>query len=117
MTKREYLKSLGFTVGERGRFTDAMKRAIEEYTGKFDEPISSSSNYVGPEGKPWYPASDTPVRPKYAFEGRTKEGYTIRWDGCYRCKSHMIYCVCPNGVYAPPYIATCNDPLVVVGGV
>lgn len=117
MTKREYLRSLGFSVGERGRFTDAMKKAIEEYTGTFDEPASSSANYAGPEGKPWYPSSPTPVRPSYAFEGRTKEGHTIRWNGCFRCKAHMMYCICEGGVYAPDYIAECDDPLVVVRAV
>ena len=116
MTKREYLRSLGFQVGERGRFNDAMKKALAEYTCKFDEPPSASANYAGPEGKPWYPSSDTPVRPSYAFVGKTAEGYVIRWDGCARCKSHMVYCICPEGVYAPKYIVSCEDPLVVVGG-
>lgn len=117
MTKREYLRSLGFEVGERGRFTEAMKKALSEYSGKFDEPISSSSNYTGPEGKPWIPHSDVPVRPSYAFEGKTKEGYVVRWNGCSRCKSHMIYCICEQGVHAPGFITECDDPLVVVGGV
>ena len=71
MTKREYLRSLGFEVGERGRFTDAMKAALAEYKGTFDEPISSSSNYAGPPGKPWIPFSLTPVRPSYALVGYT----------------------------------------------
>ena len=37
MTKREYLRSLGFTVGERGRFNDLMKIELAKYDGVFDE--------------------------------------------------------------------------------
>jgi hypothetical protein len=29
--KREYLRSLGFTVGERGRFTAEMMTALKDY--------------------------------------------------------------------------------------
>ena len=31
MDKREYLRSLGFTVGERGRFTAEMMTALKDY--------------------------------------------------------------------------------------
>jgi len=114
MTKREYLRSLGFEVGERGRFTEAMKQALDKYEGTFDEPASSSSNYTGPVGQPWIPFSSTPVRPSYAFKGYTKEGYEIRFNGCRRCSAHMKYCICPDGILAPSVVVKCDDPLVCV---
>jgi len=114
MTKREYLRSLGFKVGERGRFNDAMKKALDEYDGTFDEPISSSSNYTGPAGKPWYPSSPTPVRPKYALVGYTEFDTEVRFDGCRRCHSHMMYCICADGILAPTIVVRSDDPLVCV---
>lgn len=39
-TKREYLRSLGFTVGDRGRFApDALKALSEAPAGSWDEPV------------------------------------------------------------------------------
>lgn len=117
MTKREYLRSLGFEVGERGRFNDAMKKALEEYNGTFDEPISSSPNYAGPVGKPWIPFSEVPVRPSYALVGYTEFGSEVRFNGCRRCYAHMRFCICPDGILAPSIVVRSDDPLVCVGGV
>ena len=111
MTKREYLRSLGFEVGERGRFNEAMKKALEEYDGDFDVPTSNSA---GPVGKPWIPFSDVPVRPSYALVGYTQYGSEVRFNGCRRCYAHMKYCICPDGILAPSIVVRSDDPLVCV---
>ena len=111
MTKRDYLRSLGFNVGERGRFTDAMKHAIESYDGTFDEPNSQKEHKLG---TPWIPYSSTPVRPSFALVGWTKWDTEVRFTGCMKCKAHMIYCICPEGIQAPCIVVRSDDPLVSV---
>lgn len=109
MTKREYLRSLGFEVGERGRFNEAMKKALEEYDGTFTEPNSNKTV----KSDVWMPCSPTPVRPSYAMVGWTKWNSEVRFTGCQRCKSHMRFCICPEGVQAPTIVVRSDDPNVV----
>jgi len=111
MTKRDYLRSIGFIVGERGRFTDAMNAALSSYTGTFSEP---SKDKEVKEANTWYPSSPTPVRPKYALVGYTEYDTEVRFDGCTRCKAHMIYCICVEGIKAPSIVVRSDDPLVCV---
>jgi len=108
MTKREYLRSLGFEVGERGRFTEAMNKALEEYDGTFTEPTANRTA----KSDVWYPSSPTPVRPAYALVGYTEFGSEVRFDGCRRCAAHMKYCICPEGILAPSIVVRSDDPLV-----
>lgn len=108
MTKREYLRSLGFEVGERGRFTDAMKSALAKYKGTFDEPASSASanrtqiNFI--------PMSQTVVRDKRILIGYTREGYSVGFESCRQCAQHMIYCNCHGGILAPSVVVRSNEP-------
>lgn len=39
MNKREYLRSLGFEVGSRGRFSEEMQQALKDYTEETPEVI------------------------------------------------------------------------------
>lgn len=113
MTKREYLRSLGFNVGERGRFTEAMKHAIESYDGTFDEPVSNNARKSG-EYSVWIPTSNVPVRQSYAMVGYTKWNTEVQFTGCRRCSGHMMYCICPDGVVAPSMVVRSDDPSVCV---
>lgn len=48
MDKREYLRSLGFTVGDRGRFSKEMKAALANRDGV--DPDAPESEY-GPQDR------------------------------------------------------------------
>lgn len=118
MDKREYLRSLGFTVGERGRFTAEMMTALKEYeggggklearTGKRDDGLpeiepSIVIPHVPPQQK---------IREPKKLRGKSPEGYTIEFVTCFDCHYHMMYCTCEGGVKAPSSITTSKDPLV-----
>jgi len=118
MDKREYLRSLGFTVGERGRFTAEMMTALKEYqeeggklegrTGKRDDGLPEVEPVVI---RPHVPPM-TQVRQPKKLKGRSKEGYVIEFVTCFDCHYHMMYCNCEGGVKAPSSISTSKDPLV-----
>ena len=118
MDKREYLRSLGFTVGERGRFTAEMMTALKEYegqggklegrTGKRDDGL--------PEVEPGNVIPDIPpqiaVREPKKLKGKSPEGYTIEFVLCFDCHQHMMYCNCAGGIKAPSSVISSKDPLV-----
>lgn len=90
MSDREYLRSLGFTVGERGRFSKEMLAALAARSEREkDEFVSHIS----------VPA--VPVREARPLYGYTKDGHMIEFLMCSRCAEHMMWCECPNGVMAP----------------
>lgn len=110
MTKREYLRNLGFEVGERGRFNDAMKHALESYEadgGKFEDP-ASKNNYKPPINFQSY--EQTPLRPSRKLVGHTSEGYLVGFVTCRQCAQHMTYCNCPGGILAPSIVITSKEP-------
>lgn len=107
MTKREYLRSLGFNVGERGRFTDAMKHAIESYDGTFDEPSSTPA----PKSQINFQAlGDKAVRQGRTLKGVTKDGHIVGFVTCRSCSMHMIYCQCNGGILAPSIVISTKEP-------
>lgn len=108
MTKREYLRSLGFNVGERGRFTDAMKAAIESYSGKFDEPSASAT---APKSQINFQAlGENAVRLGRTLKGYTLEGHEVGFVTCRECSMHMIYCECKDGILAPSIVVMSKEP-------
>jgi hypothetical protein len=118
MDKRQYLRSLGFTVGERGRFTAEMITALKEYqeeggklegrTGKRDDGL--------PEVEPSIIIPDIPpqeqIRQPKTLIGKSPEGYKIAFVMCFECHYHMMYCNCEGGVKAPSSVVSSKDPLV-----
>lgn len=106
-TKREYLRSLGYNVGERGRFTEAMKNAIESYDGTFDEPSSSATPKVGIN---FQKLGENAVRLGRTLKGYTNEGYEVGFVTCRACAMHMIYCNCPGGILAPTVVVSSKEP-------
>jgi len=107
MTKREYLRSLGFNVGERGRFTEAMKNAIAEYSGTFDEP---SSNPAPKTRINFQELAQDALRPGRTLMGYTKEGHKVGFVTCRACSQHMIYCNCTGGILAPSIVISTKEP-------
>ena len=87
MDKREYLRSLGFEVGSRGRFSLEMQEALKNYT---EEPRV--------ENKPFPKVKNTPKRTDgiryYTAELHT--GQIIKFDTCATCKETVVFCHCLN---------------------
>ena len=114
MNKREYLRSLGFNVGERGRFNEAMISAINKYEGTFDEVIPGKSS-KSTKHVVYAKQEKTEVqRMARTLFGKTAEGYKVGFITCSSCHNHMIYCQCPQGVMAPKIVTHSDDTLVFV---
>jgi hypothetical protein len=118
MDKREYLRSLGFTVGERGRFTSEMITALKDYqeqggklegrTGKREDGLPEvEPGLVIPHVEP-----QAQVRQPKTLIGKSPEGYKIAFVMCFDCHYHMMYCTCGGGVKAPSSVVSSKDPLV-----
>lgn len=125
MKKREYLRSLGFRVGERGRFTDAMKTALAMYDGTFEEdikPLNLDKLSDFPKRKKkenkhnqrMVPPDSPVVREYRVLKGLTEFGTPVGFDGCVHCGLLMTRCTCEPGVYAPKIVTSSADPLVFV---
>lgn len=86
MNKREYLRSLGFEVGSRGRFSEEMQQALKDYTEETPEVI------IIPKVK------NTPKRTDgvRVCTAELHTGQIIRFDMCADCKENVIYCHCDN---------------------
>ena len=100
MDDRSYLRSLGFEVGERGRFSKDM---VEELNAR-DKVETAEEKYKLP--------TQVPQREARQLLGYDDAGNTIAFVMCSRCGDHMRYCTCKRGVYAPRYITGSKDPLV-----
>jgi hypothetical protein len=117
MNKRDYLRSQGFNVGERGRFNDAMKTCIakaqEEGIHFNDIPTPKVEKlYVKEEIKPHTFKPQPKLRSSRELFGYTHDGIKIAFITCRQCRFHMIYCSCTGGVQAPKLVVRSNDPLV-----
>ena len=120
MNKRDYLRTQGFNVGERGKFNDAMLTAIKnaEENGIVFSNIPQASKVekvykfekIVTHLKP-----QVRVRQARELFGLTEMGEKVGFITCRNCQSHMIYCNCTNGVLAPKIVKSSTDPLVRVG--
>ena len=109
MTDREYLRSLGFSVGERGRFSKDMLDALAARSASDKhEFINDAYEQVG------LPTPAVPVRAAQELYGYTKEGTRVGFVMCFSCADHMMWCECPDGIMAPKIVAVVKtkDPLV-----
>lgn len=100
MTDREYLRSLGFAVGERGRYSKEMLEALRnrDANDTADEMNDVRSRLNLP--------IKTPMRDAQELYGNTLEGNRVGFIMCSRCAEHMMWCECPDGVMAPDICAT-----------
>ena len=102
MTDREYLRSLGFTVGERGRFS---KEMLEALVNRQNAAVAESVNHAREVmGLPRI--QEAPVRPAQELYGLTKDGYKVGFIMCSACAEHMMWCQCEGGVVAPDNVFT-----------
>jgi hypothetical protein len=108
MNDRDYLRSLGFTVGERGRFSAEMKEALAKRNGDV------ADTKIDGVRKILHLDKEVEVRKPRQLFGRTAEGYKVGFIICKSCLKHMSFCKCDDGVHAPKIIVSSDDPLVVL---
>jgi hypothetical protein len=121
MNKREYLRSLGFKVGERGRFTDEMKIKLAMYDGVFDEDridlkLDNLSKFGGKNKQKSNPKNQEQSRSREArtLFGFTREGTKVGFVNCANCHEHMVFCNCSEGVHSPSIVTHSKDTLVFI---
>lgn len=108
MDKREYLRSLGFEVGERGRFSAEMQEALKSFEG--EETQNSLRSEVRAAGLN-EEVIRIPLRPSETLYGFDKEGHKIAFTLCFTCHQHMMWCECDK-ITAPSSVISCKNPLV-----
>lgn len=88
MTDREYLRSLGFTVGERGRFSKDMLEALKNRDTR--EAVDNMNSVRESIGLP----PQVQQRDAQELYGLTRGGAKVAFITCSRCANHMIWCEC-----------------------
>lgn len=114
MNKREYLRSLGFKVGERGRFTPEMLTALKDFKAPETAPprVIDVEVYDPPIV---FKLPDEPrMREPRTLYGYTAEGYKVGFTLCQFCTKHMTFCSCHKGVSAPTIVVHSDDKEVYV---
>lgn len=97
MDKREYLRSQGFEVGERGRFSAEMLEALKSFEGEEtqDRNIVSRSTIVR--------SISVPQRDANVYMCVLEDGGRVAMGFCNRCKDSIRYCECSGGPMPPDY--------------
>lgn len=111
MNKREYLRSKGFKVGERGRLTPAMVETLRDFK---EGPVNEVLDVVVYPARKTYVENQMIRKPKTLY-GLTKEGKKVGFTTCSDCDEHMSICSCQNGILAPIMVVLCKEEGVRVG--
>ena len=114
MNKREYLRSLGFNVGERGRLTDEMLTALKSADLNFDGNKSTREIVEEVEVLDYPIIKSIKMREPRSLYGYTKEGFKVGFSMCFTCSQHMMYCECKRGITAPSAIVSTKEPDVIL---
>lgn len=109
-TPRDWLRSQGFPVGDRGRLSEAMKKAVESANLIFVEPIEVEAPEVDNSWRLNENFNDPIIRESRTLYGFSKEGYKIGFSMCFDCTSHMSRCKCKLGVMAPSTVVSTKEP-------
>lgn len=109
MEDREYLRSLGYEVGERGRFSKEMIAALSLRNG-----VEESLNKEAMVHRHGFDQSviRDPIRQPEELIGLDIYGNKVAFVLCAACTQHMMWCTCEDGVLAPSYIVSSKNPLV-----
>lgn len=99
MDKRAWLRSKGFEVGERGRFSAEMIEALKEYNSGDAEsvPVVSLDAVLNK-------SVSTVMRDATAFMAVTKDGLSVACGNCSICHDMVMYCACSDGPHPPRYL-------------
>jgi len=115
MNDREYLRSLGFEVGDRGRFSKEMRAALATRDGV--DPEAPEPEY-GPQdrfpdgryrierggGNTIEVKPSTVMRNAKAYRATLVGGQVIACGNCSSCREHVMYCECEDGPHPPNYL-------------
>lgn len=113
MNKRQWLRSQGFTVGERGKLSPEMLTALKEYPGDIGNAEPLSVECLDPVIE--YVPFDTPkMREPRTLYGFTKEGIKVGFTTCRACTKHMSFCSCHKGVLSPTIVVLSKEEEVYV---
>lgn len=106
-TPRDWLREQGFPVGERGRLSAAMKKAVESSGLTFVEAPEIDAGDFGRPDASWRTEyfNQSVQRPSKTLYGFDSDGHKIAFSMCWQCNSHMSLCACKGGVLAPTYIS------------
>ena len=99
MNDREYLRSLGFQVGERGRFSKEMLDALNNRNVR--ETVDEMNGVRESIGLP----IQIQQRDAQELYGLTKGGAKVGFIICSTCAFHMMWCECDK-VTAPDNVLT-----------
>lgn len=113
MNKRAWLRSQGFTVGERGKLSPEMLTALKDYPGDtlMVEPLSVECYDPVIE---YVPLNTKKVREPRTLYGFTKTGTKVGFTTCRACEKHMSFCSCQNGVLSPIIVVLSHEQEVCV---
>jgi hypothetical protein len=100
MNKRDYLRSLGFEVGERGRLSAEMLEALKDF---YEDATQNNK----PQRK-ILPAS-VKMRDDRTYMVELQDGGRVEMGFCSSCKESMLYCHCDGGPKPPSYL---DSPIV-----
>lgn len=101
MNKRDYLRSLGFDVGERGRFSAEMLEALSSFDGE-DTPITRTQKIMEKVRERTYkPQIKQREESTYILE--LEDGLKVAMALCSTCKQSCIWCDCAGGPQPPRY--------------
>lgn len=117
MNKRDWLRSQGFQVGERGRLSPAMLTALANSGIDFEVTLAKTTEQpVQYTDTVRYVLPEQPVkREPRTLYGLTKEGSKVAFVLCFRCSQHMMYCNCAGGIKAPSIVISTKEPEVRIG--
>lgn len=95
MDKREWLRSQGFEVGKRGRFSAEMLEALRAYDGGGVPTPTDNAN--GAQGA----SEGVPLPPQHrrtdgvtVYTATLSNNRVVNFDYCPTCKENVVYCEC-----------------------
>lgn len=109
MNRREYLESIGFECGKRGRFSAAMIAALDnarldgvEFDDEKPKVVKTRQPKLTVAKAPPVKPNRTPIRNNdnwflISDDGRMK----VNFDNCRSCAQHIIWCECEGGPVPP----------------
>ena len=96
MDKREWLRSQGFEVGKRGRFSTEMKAALNGQTFTEEYQAWKSEEKAAQEPVPKIPNTPKRTDGVKLYKATLDDGIVIKFDYCPSCKESVIYCHCAS---------------------
>jgi len=109
MDKREYLRSQGFEVGERGRFSAEMLEALRSFEGE-----ETQNNHVVSRST-IVKSISTQQRDASVYMCVLEDGIRVAMGFCNACKDSIRYCECVGGPQPPDYFDSDVDKWYPVG--